>query len=306
MTDINYSYSLGAQPSQTTDSERLWSCHGVQTIPGPANAVVLFNPRNDSRLLVQPEVAHALERCFCFRSLDEHLNDILDAMPPLREQPEDALQILKLVRDAGIFESADEAWQRLTTRSDDSPLDEDPVRLFILTCDRPEALERLLNALSEQTLPEHIEALFVIDDSRASKSSVRNAAVIESVRENIGVPIHHIDMAVRTEMISQLKATLPEIHHLAIDFLLDRSYWGAAPTYGLARNLALLLSVNYRALVMDDDILPVAMAPPLPPKNLTFETPRAREAVFYALWPSSSGYDSDGTVGAYSRLYRFF
>ena len=102
------------------------------------------------------------------------------------------------------------------------------------------------------------------------------------MRENIGLPIHHVDMAVRTELISQLKATLPESHHLAINFLLDRSYWGAAPTYGLARNLALLLSVNCRALVMDDDILPVAMTPPLLPQSLTFETPRAREAVFYS------------------------
>ena len=33
---------------------------------------------------------------------------------------------------------------------------------------------------------------------------------------------------------------------------------------------------------MDDDILPVAMTPPLPPQSLTFETPRACEAVFYS------------------------
>ena len=81
-------------------------------------------------------------------------------MPPLREQPEDAMQILELVRDAGIFESADEAWQRLTASTDDaSPLDDGPVRLFILTCDRPEALQRLLSALQEQVLPQQIEAL---------------------------------------------------------------------------------------------------------------------------------------------------
>ncbi|MDG2443246.1 MAG: hypothetical protein P8M13_08365, partial [Luminiphilus sp.] len=263
MTNIQYSYSLGSMSVNTEAPQPLWSCHGIQIIPGPTDTVVLFNPKNDARLLVQSEVARALEHCYRFDTLSGHLNRLLEAMPPLREQPEDAKKILELVRDAGIFESADEAWQRLTTRSDDSPLNDGPVRLFILTCDRPEALERLLNALNEQTLPEHIEAIFVIDDSRASESSVSNAAMIESVQENISLPIHHVDMAVRTELITQLKATLPESHHLAIDFLLDRSYWGAAPTYGLARNLALLLSVNYRAVVMDDDILPVAMTPPL-------------------------------------------
>jgi hypothetical protein len=282
MTDIQYSYSLGPTTENTEAPQPLWSCHGIQIIPGPNDTVVLFNPKNGARLLVQSEVARALEHCYRFDTLSEHLNQIFIAMPPLREQPEDAKSILELVRDAGIFESADEAWQRLTESTNEPTLDDGPVRLFIMTCDRPEALARLLSALKEQTLPEQIEALFVIDDSRRGESLVSNAAVIESVRENIGLPIHHIDMAVRTELMSQLKATLPEIHHLAIDFLLDRSYWGAAPTYGLARNLALLLSVNFRALVMDDDILPVAIAPPLPARGLTFNTPRAREAVFYA------------------------
>ena len=282
MNNIQYSYSLGSMPVNTEAPQPLWSCHGIQIIPGPADTVVLFNPKNDARLLVQSEVARALEHCYRFDTLSGHLNHLFDAMPPLREQPEDAKQILELVRDAGIFESADEAWQRLTARADESPIDDGPVRLFILTCDRPEALERLLSALDEQALPEQVEALFVVDDSRASENSVRNAAAIESVRASIGIPVHHIDMGLRTELISQLKATLPESCHLAIDFLLDRSYWGAAPTYGLARNLALLLSVNFRALVMDDDILPVAMTPPLLPQNLTIETPRAREAAFYS------------------------
>jgi hypothetical protein len=282
MTDIQYSYSLGPTAENTEAPQPLWSCHGIQVIPGPNDTVVLFNPKNDTRLLVQSEVARALEHCYRFDTLSGHLNHLFVAMPPLREQPEDAKNILELVRDAGIFESADEAWHRLTESNDESPLNDGPVRLFILTCDRPQALERLLGELKEQTLPEQIEALFVIDDSRRGESLISNAAVIESVQENIGLPIHHIDMAVRTELMSQLKATLPEIHHLAIDFLLDRSYWGAAPTYGQARNLALLLSVNFRALVMDDDILPVAMTPPLPPRGLTFNPPRAREAVFYA------------------------
>ena len=283
MTDISYSYSLGAQPSQAAKSERLWSCHGVQIIPGPANAVVLFNPRNDARLLVQPEVAHALERCFCFRSLDEHLSDLLDAMPPLREQPEDALQILKLVRDAGIFESADEAWQRLTASANDAPSsDDDAVRLFILTCDRPEALQRLLKALQDQVPPQQAQALFVIDDSRDNESSASNADAIEAARSGMGMPIHHINIAARADLLSHLKNNLPESSHTSVDFLLARSHWGDAPTYGLARNLALLLSVNYRALVMDDDILPHALTPPLPSRNLSFDHPDAREAVLYA------------------------
>lgn len=299
MTNIQYSYSLGSMSVNTEAPAPLWSYHGIQIIPGPADTVVLFNPKNDARLLVQSEVARALEHCYRFDTLSGHLDHLFDAMPPLRDQPEDARNILELVRDAGIFESADEAWQRLTDSNDEPVLDDGPVRLFILTCDRPEALERLLGALNEQTLPEQTEALFVIDDSRTNESSVSNAAVIEAVRENIGLPIHHIDMAVRTELISQLKGTLPERHHLAIDFLLDRSYWGTAPTYGLARNLALLFSVNFRALVMDDDILPVAMTPPLLKKDLGFDTPTAREAVFYS---STAEMEQNALIADFSPL----
>jgi hypothetical protein len=113
------------------------------------------------------------------------------------------------------------------------------------------------------------------------KVQLSNARTIESAKTGIHIPIHHIDLDARTALISHLKDNLPEDSHDSVDFLLARSYWGTAPTYGLARNLALLLSVNYRALVMDDDILPQALTPPLPTKDLTFDTPNAREAVFY-------------------------
>ena len=282
MTDINFSYSLGTQTARTPEPEALWSCHGIQIIPGPDETVVLFNAKKGSRLLVQPEVARALEHCFRFDTMNGHLRHLLDAMPPLREQPENALQILEAVRDADIFESADEAWQRLTASADiASPLENGPARLFILTCDRPETLLRLLGALQDQELPQQIESLFVIDDSRHSDSAASNANIIESAQTDMSIPIHHVDMKARAALISHLKANLPEANRDSIDILLSRSYWGTAPTYGLARNLALLLSVNYRALVMDDDILPQALAPPLPTADLTFGTSNAREAVFY-------------------------
>jgi hypothetical protein len=300
MTDINYSYSLGTQPTANASPTTLWSCHGVQIIPVSANVVVLFNPKNDARLLVQPEVARAIEHCFCFKSLEEHLDHLFDTMPLLREQPADALQILKHLRDAGIFESADEAWQRLTENNNNAPpLDDVPVRLFILTCDRPEALHRLLDALKDQVQPQQVEALFVIDDSRNDESETANARAIESAESGMSVPIYHIDSAARTDLISHLKGSLPEHVHASVDVLLTRSYWGQAPTYGLARNLALLLSVNYRALVLDDDILPQALIPPLPAKNFTFDYPDAREAVLY---PSAADMQQHALIADHNPL----
>ena len=84
MTNIQYSYSLGSMSVNTEAPEPLWSCHGIQIIPGPTDTVVVFNPKNDARLLVQSEVARALDHCYRFDTLAVHLDHLFDAMPPLR------------------------------------------------------------------------------------------------------------------------------------------------------------------------------------------------------------------------------
>ena len=90
----------------------------------------------------------------------------------------------------------------------------------------------------------------------------------------------HVDLAMREDLIQHLKAALPEYRH-SVEWFLERSIWGTQPTYGLARNLALLLCVGTRALVLDDDIIPQAVAPPMASKNFVFATPNEREAQFY-------------------------
>ena len=126
--------------------------------------------------------------------------------------------------------------------------------LFILTCDRPKALARLLNGLRGQVLPPRVEGICVIDDSRDNASVAENAGRRGST-EGTRLPLSHFDLAAREAFIQRLKEKLPE-HASQIDFLLDRDVWGDSATYGLARNFAVLMSVGKRAFVFDDDVIP--------------------------------------------------
>ena len=250
-------------------------------LAGPAGSVILHKLRGDRRMIVQPDVAEALRLCGPFRSLEAHTRSIMEAMPALKEHAEHTLQTLSAVADAGLLESSESAWARLTRPADFADIESEATcRVFILTCDRPAALDRVLSGLREFPLPDAVEGIWIVDDSRQADSIEKNGSIIQAQAEGAKVPVVHVDPSLREDLIQHLKRALPE-HRGSIEWLLERSVWGTAPTYGIARNLSLLLSVGKRALVLDDDIIPQAIAPPLSSTGLRFGTANDREAVFY-------------------------
>ena len=278
MSDISYSFSLPQHTQESSGDALTWSFNGTRNFPGPAGTSILYRALTDKRLIAQPELLHAMRHCNHFRTLESHAANILESLPELREAPEDVVNTLIGVRDAGLLESSKQAWDRLSTTAV-PPLDIG-CRVFILTCDRPAALSRLLNALSKKPLPRPIEGICVIDDSRNASHIEENHAIVSDAQSAFSVPLSHFDIAARNELIKALEERLPE-HCADISFLLDRHYWGGSPTYGLARNLALLLSVGKNALVLDDDVIPEAIAPPLAAHRLSIGTANQRQAVFH-------------------------
>lgn len=278
MTDFNFSYTISAANARSDTQAPLWSFNSVKLLPFDANTTALHNTRTNQGLLVQAEVAHALSLCKPFRSLDAHLENILAAMPPLRDKPEDARNILHYVKNEGFLESNTDAWQRLTNEV--AHHHNSPSRLFILTCDRAEALARILENMVQIELDTSIESIWIIDDSRKQASLEENASIISSLSDKFSVPAHHVDKLLQRELVDHLIGTLPE-HAPDISFLLDSSEWISAATYGRARNLALLLSVGYRAVILDDDIILQAIAPPSTGRQLKLGSPSDREAQFY-------------------------
>ena len=168
MSEFSVSYSIGSPPALTGESAPLWSFNSTKVLPCIGSTVTLHNARSNQSMLVQSEVAHALSVCGPFRTMEAHLERILAAMPPLRDNPEDARDILTSIRDAGFLEPAEAAWQRLCV--DVTPHESTPARIFILTCDRPEALKRLLDNLCDSPIDPAIESLWVIDDSKQAES----------------------------------------------------------------------------------------------------------------------------------------
>ena len=277
MTD--FSYSITPDVKRVGEKQTLWSFHGVNRYPGPSGTVILHKRRGDRRHFVQPNVADALRLCAPFQTLEHHTRNIVEALPELSAHAAHTEQTLRTLAEAGLFESSEACWQRLTTKPP-VPEHDSACRVFILTCDRPEALKRLLSGLSRQPLPATVEGIWVIDDSREEVNAEYNAQIVASLTAEFSCAIHHVDAGKCNHLIEGLKAALPQ-HSQSIDWLLAHASWGNRPTYGIARNFSLLLSVGKRALVLDDDIIPEGIMPPLATTTLRFGAAN-QEAGFYA------------------------
>lgn len=257
----------------------LFSFNNVQAYRGPQGTAVLHNSSNDTRIIVQSQVAEALQLCSIFRSIAGHQEAIVAANPQLGDHKSSITRALEQVATAGVFESSAQCWDRLT--NDKSPeTGSEELLLFVLACDRPAALERLLATLSTQNLPKDCEGIWVIDDSRQRENMEMNGKIIVNAQRKLELQIKHFDQTKRLKLISEIKARLPG-DASTIDWLLSGDCWPGLPTFGVARNIALLLSVGKRLLIADDDVICRAVAPPAATAGLRFSSARDREAVFY-------------------------
>ena len=115
MSDVNFSVAAGSPPDLQGDTAQLWSFHGVKQIAGPGSTVVLHKRGCDRTMLVQPDVAEALFLCSPFRTLESHTRTVISLLPSLAEHAEHTLQTLTGIAEAGLFESSEAAWERLTS-----------------------------------------------------------------------------------------------------------------------------------------------------------------------------------------------
>ena len=279
MSDIESKNAFNQPLATANEAGALWSFNNTARFRGPANTAVLYRKLSDTRMIVQPDLAQALQHCNQFRSMDAHAKTVMQALPALQDHPDDVRNTLLAVQGAGLLESSEQAWQRLTQHNAWSQ--ELGCRIFILTCDRPAALRRLLNGLIAQALPPQVEGICVIDDSRDPACVAENEKLLSQAQDRTGLPLSHFDMGAREALITSLKEQLPNCVE-DIDFLLERTRWGQASTFGLARNLTLLLSAGRNALVFDDDVVPEAISPPLAATQMAVGTANDRQAAFYA------------------------
>jgi hypothetical protein len=287
--NVSFSFQIGGSPASPAPtpgpvtSPDTYAYADCEQVALNDNAVLLVNVRSGAKLAVMRSAANALTYCLHYDTLPEHARMLCATLPALRGREAEALQVLESARDAGILLSAKDTAARLGNGPPARPLA--PTRVFIITCDRPAAIERLLDSmLSAGELSQH-DRLVLIDDSRHELNIGRNRELVATFNRSSAKSMRYFGPQEASEFLHRLVQAMPD-HEAGLSFLLDRQRWAGQPTYGLARNLCLLLSVGYRAVILDDDIVCRAVQPPRSDPGVGFSHKESREAWFYPSVPA--------------------
>lgn len=260
--DLNISYSYqgnSADPAGGSDPE-LYAFADCEQVDLGNGSVMLIHRLSDAQMVITPEVAVALASCGVFRTLVEHAHTLCATIPQLAGQEDNVNQVLATVRDAGLLTSATATCERLLPGDVPPAVDLPPTRVFIITCDRPQAVERqLASMMMAGNLTRH-EQLVLVDDSRDPTNAAQNRELVEDFNIRSPRDMRYLGPEEQARLLEKLVVGLPE-HEEGIRFLIDRQRWAGQKTYGLARTLCLLLSGGKRAIVLDDDTICAAVEP---------------------------------------------
>lgn len=247
--------------------------------PMPDGNLLLHNTRTGKRAMVMPEVHASLVSCSRFQTLEQHTARIIEHNPGMQDQQSDIRNVLQSMLDSGMMVSAKETCENLKQQTGSSPEDTEttaPV-VAIITWERPQALERLLESITANCDTGKLHRLYVIDDSRKAENIDRNKALVKKFAARVNAPLQYFGQQEQQSLLGDLAERLPE-HESTIRFLADQSRWHDHWTSGLARNLALLLSCGRRLVMMDDDTLCDVYGPQRSKPTITFsDNPRAAD-----------------------------
>ena len=246
---------------------------------GINNAMMLvLNRHNGNQQIMAPQVVEGLKTCSTFRPLAEHAAHLAATRPELKGQRETALSALENVLAGGMLLPARDILARL---QQPAPSPRAATRVFIITCDRPASLQRLLESMLQAgNLSQH-NALMVVDDSRDAANREANREAVVNFNLRSAKDMLYVGPQAQQALLDGLVARLPE-HQSGIRFLVDAARWRDEPSYGRSRTLCLLFSVGYRAIMMDDDVLCQAIHSPLQDAGIGIGSGGLRKAAFYA------------------------
>ena len=288
--DFNFSYSYQSDPAtpmtKNSDSaeavvdQTLYAVADIERVDLQNGGTLLLDKNSNSQMIVAPEVSIALHSCRTFRTLRGHADFLADTIPQLAGQQQDVIKVLESVRDHGLLTSAESVCHRLRPQSAAPAADLPATRVFIITCDRPSAVQRLLESMLHAGNLSRHEHLFLIDDSRDPQNAAQNREAV--IKFNLSSPrdMHYIGAEEQQRFMAALIRDLPEVQENGIRFLIDRKRWADKASYGLSRTLSLLLSVGKRAIMMDDDVICAAVESPHKLDGLAFDGSE-RQVDFY-------------------------
>lgn len=278
--DISISYSFNLEPpgpagsppqkerSEAAAPPELVALHDCDTRELSSELLLLVSKLNGRSFPVSKRLAAALQFCREYRSVGEHV-ELIQSRLAEKENPAVLAQLLQALGQAGLLSTSSEVCARINPAAGAAAPQLAPTRLFIITCDRPDAVQRLLDSILHNADLALHDSLYLIDDSRNPAQAERNRKLLATSAGRSPIPMIYFGAAEQGRFIDSLAERLPEFED-EIRFLVDRRQWSHHPTYGLSRSWALLLSVGYRCLMLDDDVLCEAYGPSaeIPPVTL--------------------------------------
>ena len=268
------------QPLSHEQPVELFAFDDCKTYPLPDRKLLIRNPNNGKSAVIMPEVMTALAQCAKFATMENHIEAVTRAMPQLRDHPDQVRQVLDSMLQEGMMISARSLCDAFNAEEvEEDPTADDPAIVAIITCDRPEALARLLDSIKEHGDPAGFEKLYVIDDSRNAENIERNQEVVGAFAAASPIETIHFDREKQRALMKDLIGKAPE-QEASIRFLIDFERWKDKWTGGLARNYALLLSTGKRLMMLDDDVLFQVYEPHPRPKGIILRD-EIREAQFF-------------------------
>lgn len=277
----SHSFTVGGSASAPTEDSRtspLVAFATCELIPIDAQMTLVINRENGKQQLVAAQVVEALKTCTEFATIRDHAQRICALAPTMQGQEQNVETTLEQLRQSEFLLQASTVCERLNQNTERQLPD---TRIFVITCDRPTALERLLDSMLHAGGLSKYDALYLIDDSKLDENRAANKDLIERFNTRCPQSMDYFGQSEQTALLNSLVTALPE-YESGIRFLIDAASWKGKPSYGRSRTLCLLLSVGYRVVVLDDDILCQAVRPAVPEEGIAVGGEGRREASFFA------------------------
>jgi hypothetical protein len=216
--------------------------------------VVFYDPERGHQHIMTIEVLQAMDACREFRSLEEHIQGVLKALPELKGQAEAVRRVLRGLIDRGLLVSDQEFLARFSQASVQAP--DGPVDVYIRACDRPEQLRRLLASLIEYEARFERRLRYVlVDDSVQEESLRRHAELLREFSEASHCTVEHVERERWQRIVTGLCAALPESARALTAMLVRDTGFAGRRGGGIGKNLITLLSAGRRYLLLDDDFV---------------------------------------------------
>ncbi|MEP1470471.1 MAG: hypothetical protein ABJK20_05975 [Halieaceae bacterium] len=266
---VSFSYTNESSASGPAQNATLLFCvHPFEVMPLNEKTSLLVSRLTGKSFPVAVHLIPILQQIDAFRTLVSHHNRMPGHIQEILGLQALKELILALIQSGIATSSADliSGFKEAPELPASEPASN---RIFLLTCDREEELERLLTSIFLNADLSLHEGLYLLDDSRNPEIAARNKALLIKYQSTCPVPIHYFGEVEKKEFMQRLIDAEPE-SELAVRQLLDRSQWQGRKTYGLSRNWALVLSAGHRCIMVDDDVLCEAFYPALTEDKIRF------------------------------------